>query len=86
MGADIFDLVQHSIVLCDRGGRVTRWNAASEQIYGWSQTEALGKPIHDLLKTRRETAPLIDQGLKETGIGRAMSNGAPRTASSRPYG
>jgi hypothetical protein len=30
MAADIFDLVQHSIVLCDRGGRVIRWNAASE--------------------------------------------------------
>ena len=50
MGADIFDLVQHSIVLSDRDGHVTRWNAASEQIYGWSQTEALGKPVHDLLK------------------------------------
>jgi PAS domain-containing protein len=40
MGADIFDLVQNSIVLCDRGGRVTRWNVASEQIYGWNQTKA----------------------------------------------
>ena len=67
MGADIFDLVQNSIVLCDRGGRVTRWNVASEQIYGWNQTKALGQPVHDLLKTRREIVPLMEQGLRQSG-------------------
>jgi PAS domain-containing protein len=36
MDPDIFDLVQHSVVLRDRDGRITRWNAASEQMYGWS--------------------------------------------------
>jgi PAS domain S-box-containing protein len=84
MGADIFDLVQHSIVLCDRGGCVTQWNKASEQIYGWSQTAALGKPLHDLLKTRRETAPLIEHGLRESGswesdVERRAANGVVKT-------
>jgi PAS domain S-box-containing protein len=86
MGADIFDLVQHSIVLCDRGGRVTRWNTASEHIYGWSQTEALGKPVHDLLKTRRETVSLIEQGLRASGhwegdVERRAANGVVKTVS-----
>jgi PAS domain S-box-containing protein len=84
MGADIFDLVQHSVVLRDRDGHVTRWNAASEQIYGWSQTEALGKPVHDLLKTRRETTPLIEQRLRESGswegdVERRAANGVVKT-------
>jgi PAS domain S-box-containing protein len=84
MGADIFDLVQNSIVLCDRDGRVTRWNAASEQIYGWSQTEALGKPVHELLKTRRGTLALIEQGLRESGawegdVERRAANGVVKT-------
>lgn len=84
MGADVFDLVQHSVVLRDRDGRVTRWNKASAQIYGWSETEALGKPVHDLLKTRRETAPLIEQGLRASGcwegdVERRAANGVVKT-------
>jgi PAS domain S-box-containing protein len=84
MGVDIFDLIQQSLVLHDRNGRITRWNAASEQLYGWSQTDALGKPIHDLLKTRREIAPLIEQGLRAVGkwegdIQRRAANGVVKT-------
>jgi PAS domain S-box-containing protein len=84
MAADIFDLVQNSVVLCDRDGRVTRWNTASEHIYGWGQMQALGKPIHELLKTRRETAPLIEQGLREAGswegdVERRAANGVVKT-------
>jgi PAS domain S-box-containing protein len=84
MGVDIFDLVQQSVVLRDRDGRVTRWNTASEQIYGWSQIDALGRPIHDLLKTRRETKALIEQGLREAGrwegdVERRAANGVIKT-------
>jgi PAS domain S-box-containing protein len=67
MSVDIFDLVRESLVICDRDGRITRWNVASEQIYGWSQTDALGRQIDDLLKTRRETRPLIEKSLREAG-------------------
>ncbi len=59
-------------------------NAASEEIYGWNQTEALGKPVHDLLKTRRETASLIEQGLRASGnwegdVERRAANGVVKT-------
>jgi PAS domain S-box-containing protein len=84
MDPDIFDLVQQSVVLRDRDGRITRWNAASEQIYGWSQADAVGKPIHDLLKTRRDTTPLIEQGLRDAGrwegdVERRAANGVIKT-------
>lgn len=84
MGVDVFDLVQESLMLRDRDGRITRWNAASARIYGFSPSDALGKPIHDLLKTRRETAPLIEQGLREAGrwegdVERRAANGVTKT-------
>jgi PAS domain S-box-containing protein len=84
MDPDIFDLVQQSVVFRDRDGRITRWNAASEQIYGWSQADAVGKPIHDLLKTRRDTTPLIEQRLRDAGrweddVERRAANGVIKT-------
>jgi PAS domain S-box-containing protein len=84
MDPDIFDLVQQSVVFRDRDGRITRWNAASEQIYGWSQADAVGKPIHDLLKTRRDTTPLIEQRLRDAGrwegdVERRTANGVIKT-------
>ncbi len=48
---DILDLVQESVLVSDLDGRITQWNAASERLYGWSRTDALGRQVHDLLKT-----------------------------------
>src|SRR5271156_1868769 len=84
MNADIFDLVRESVVLCNRDGRITRWNAASEQIYGWSRGDALGNPVNELLKTRRETASLIEHALREAGrwegeVQRRAANGVLKT-------
>jgi len=67
MTPDILDLIQESVVVCDREGRVTGWNAASGQLYGFGLEEALGRPVHELLKTRREIVPAIENGLRETG-------------------
>ena len=33
---------------CDRGGRITHWNIASEALFGLSSAHAIGRPIHDL--------------------------------------
>jgi PAS domain S-box-containing protein len=67
MSSDILDLLQESVVLRDGDGRITGWNAASERIYGFSRDTALGQPIHQFLKTRRETMAAIEAGLAETG-------------------
>jgi PAS domain S-box-containing protein len=66
--SDILDLVQESVVLRTRDGCITGWNSASEELYGWSRKDALGRPVHELLKTRRETVPLIEAKLRDNGI------------------
>lgn len=36
--------------LCtDEAGRITDWNPAAERLFGWTQGEALGRELHDLL-------------------------------------
>lgn len=40
----------------DRGGHVTYWNNASERLYGWSNTEATGKTLDQLIHTKEEAA------------------------------
>ena len=40
-----------SVILCDRDGAITYWNSGSERIYGWTKKEALGRNIHQLLRT-----------------------------------
>lgn len=34
-----------SVILVDLDGRIIRWNPASERLYGWSQSEALGEVL-----------------------------------------
>ena len=34
----------------DAAGLIHEWNQAAEQIYGWPASEAIGRPIRDLLK------------------------------------
>jgi PAS domain S-box-containing protein len=43
------DLVQESVILCDRDGRIERWNKTSEWIYGWSRAEVEGRALADVL-------------------------------------
>ena len=85
MSAEIFDLVQESVVRRDRDGAVTGWNAASERLYGWTRSDALGRPVHELLKTRREFVPQIEAELN-MARGRAMSCAGPQTACSSRCG
>ncbi|MGI4877099.1 MAG: PAS domain S-box protein, partial [Janthinobacterium lividum] len=41
-----------SLVVHDRTGVIVLWNAAAQQLYGWSSAEATGRNIHDLLRSR----------------------------------
>ena len=40
----------------DRQGRVTFWNRASENMYGWKSAEALGKTLDQLVFTTKQAA------------------------------
>jgi signal transduction histidine kinase len=57
---DIFDLVHESVMVCDLDGRITLWNMGSEELYGWSSSEAVGRIARDLLITDGEPETLAD--------------------------
>ena len=41
--------LEHAVIAVDMHGRVELWNATAELLYGWSEREALGRPVLDLL-------------------------------------
>ncbi len=49
--AALLDLAQDSIVSLALDGTILFWNRGSEQEYGWSKEEALGRKMHELLHT-----------------------------------
>jgi PAS domain S-box-containing protein len=57
---DIFDLVHESVIVCDLDGRITLWNIGSQELYGWSRSEAVGRIARDLLITSGEPQMLAD--------------------------
>jgi PAS domain S-box-containing protein len=63
----LLDLLQESVTVCGADGQIIAWNAASTHIYGWEKESAKGKKIHELLKTRRESIPIIEKGIRESG-------------------
>lgn len=44
----LLDSMSQALIATDSEGRVTAWNIRAEQLYGWSEEEALGRPIYDL--------------------------------------
>lgn len=52
--ADILDLLHESVIARDAAGTILSWNAASDALYGWPQTEAIGRNIDQLLKTQND--------------------------------
>jgi PAS domain S-box-containing protein len=64
---DLLDLLQESVVVLDGDTVITAWNAASERLYGWSRKDAIGRRVHELLRTRRETIALIQAALINDG-------------------
>ena len=50
--ADLLNLASDAIFVRDPASRVTFWNTGAEELYGWTQQEALGRVSYVLLKTR----------------------------------
>ena len=81
---DILDLIHESVVTRDAGGRVLSWNAVSEELYGWPRLDALGRNLHDLLKSRHDApveeleARLLAEGRWEGEIVRTTASGQER--------
>ena len=58
----LLQAIGQAVIVTDLQGTVSYWNAAAEQLYGWSEDEVLGRPILTL------TARPTDQALMETVI------------------
>ena len=51
--ATIADSAQDAILMMGPEGKVTYWNSASERMFGYARSEALGGNLHDLIVPRR---------------------------------
>jgi PAS domain S-box-containing protein len=81
--ADILDLLHESVITRDAAGTILSWNAASDILYGWPQTEAIGCNIDQLLKTQNDDlsglmATLLATGLWEGELVRLNQTGEQR--------
>jgi len=44
---------QDAILMMDHRGAISFWNRAAERIFGWTEEEAVGKKLHDLLASEK---------------------------------
>jgi PAS domain S-box-containing protein len=81
--ADILDLLHESVITRDADGTILSWNAASDVLYGWPRSDAIGCNIDQLLDTQTEDlarlmATLIATGLWEGELVRLTRTGEKR--------
>lgn len=87
--ARLLNLSHDMIFVRDRQGVVTFWNAAAEEIYGWTAGEAIGLSPDQLLRTvypqRREAieASLVDRGRWEGRLEQRTKAGAALVVDAR---
>jgi PAS domain S-box-containing protein len=64
--AELLHLSYDAIIVWQPGGRIESWNKGAEELYGYSEEEAVGQVTHDLLKTiHPEPWPQIEKKLRE---------------------
>lgn len=49
---DLINLAHDAILVRDAASRILVWNKGAEDLYGWTEREALGRITHTLFKTR----------------------------------
>ncbi len=60
--AGLLENVNDAVLATDIDMRITAWNMAAEQTYGWAAEEVIGRPMHEILRSR-----LITAGTDEVG-------------------
>jgi two-component system cell cycle sensor histidine kinase/response regulator CckA len=46
--ASLLDKAQDAILVCDLDHKISYWNKGAEKIYGWTQSEAVGRDLFDV--------------------------------------
>lgn len=77
---EILDLVHESIFARDRDLKITFWNAAAEELYGWTRDEALGRDADALLQCQHPL-PLAEREAELFATGRWHGEFTRRTKS-----
>jgi PAS domain S-box-containing protein len=67
--ASLLANLDDAIVATDAQRVVTAWNPAAERMFGWSEIEAIGRPVREVVSTRHseEELDLVFRELAETG-------------------
>lgn len=45
---------QDAIVMMDDQGKITSWNKSAEKMFGYLESEVIGKDLHDLITVKKE--------------------------------
>lgn len=61
------------IILMDHGGNIAYWNEAAATLFGFSDKEAMGRPIHALIDPRREGEDLTVKPLEQVKSGSSFA-------------
>jgi len=87
--ANLLNLTHDTVFVMDMEGAIQYWNRGAEGRYGWTAEEAVGKAVHDLLKTaypvpqEQIKAELIRTGRWEGELVHARRDGTPVIVASR---
>ena len=73
----VLDGVQDAFVSIDTAGGVTAWNAAAEDLFGWSAAEVIGEPITELI------IPARFRAAHQRGLARVRDSGTSSLAGQR---
>ena len=66
--ADIIDRAQDAVIVCDfTADLVTVWNNGAEHMYGWSASEAIGRPLGQLIYDKSNDRQALLKQLVSTG-------------------
>ena len=74
--ARLVESIDDAVVATDCSARIRMWNRGAERMYGWTESEAIGKFAPELLSMHFATAPPPSRG---TGAGRAPPRSSART-------
>lgn len=73
----ILDTVIDAVIILSKDGTVVGWNDVAQETFGWSRSEAVGKPLGDLI------VPTEHRSAHRKGMARLESGGIPRVLNKR---